>query len=1168
MKINYLSFYRNIFSIACQRWFCNKSYPFSYLIIPILIPFYSYGQQINSGTVGEIKIRCRDTIINIEETIIPGTIEWESGESKIELPYQLINNSIILTCTGDALESDTIILKYKYLPYPFHKKISLWDSSQIKVVEGDIFYNPVEQKNRTEIIESPGLTYDGALSRGFSLGNNQSLVFDSELNLQLGGNIGDGYEIKAAITDNNLPIQPDGTTRQIREFDKVYIEVKKDQHSILAGDFDAVNPEGYFMRYNRKLKGAQYSYSGIKINQPWHVQGSAGISRGKFTRQNIIPTEGNQGPYPLQGENGELFIIVLAGSEKVYIDGKLLVRGEDADYIMDYNQSEITFTKNILINVRHRITVEFEYAQFNFQKSHNAFEARYQKENIVSFIHFFQENDSKSVTGDLELSPEDLVLLNLAGDQGDQFFKSGIRESSDGYNSNAILYMQKDTVVEGVVYEDVLAWSTNPDNAILIANFTEVGFGNGDYIISPDPSPNGRVYAWVAPDPITGLRKGNFLPLIPLQAPQQRQMISAGGKIPITKTGNISGEISMSRQDLNRYSPIDDEDNTGLAMKVTFTKSFELGKSWKLIPFGGYERAGTQFRPLDPYRNPEFNRDWNLIDNIRRNEQIPTAGIRIAKSEKVFAEYRYDGLFRSNFYDGNMHHGHVHFDTANWTIDMRMGVLSAADLVNKSQFLRPTFLIERTLLKQSNVRAGVRYFEDKNEVRDRTIDTLRAISFIQNKMSLYVKNDPLADVFFLASFNQERPKLPVNNGFQLSEKVSEWNFNGHFHQWQNIKMEYTIKHRSVDPLIINPENKSSNLLGRIDLRADIFKKAFKLSTGYEIGNGQEPKTEYKFIKVQKGEGLYTWVDDGDEIEELNEFELAPFADQGEYIRLSVFNNDFILTRSLGIQQSVNADLKNLKATGIISKIALLSTYQLSRKIREDEESPYWNPFYRQYADTSVLGYSSTLRNILYWNRASTVYDVQFGHVRQENQLLQTSGYDNRLSQDITLRWRVSLQKKMDIVINGRTGTKENRSQFFESRNYKIQQSEIGPELNVILKDKFRLTGSYQFLYQQNLSGSETFHSNKLSFETVWRKSSTTDIRGQVSLINIDYVSAGNMNVDFTILQGLQNGTNLLWNLQFNTRLNKSLILTLQYNGRDTGEVRTIHTGSAQIRAAF
>ena len=121
---------------------------------------------------------------------------------------------------------------------------------------------------------------------------------------------------------------------------------------------------------------------------------------------------------------------------------------------------------------------------------------------------------------------------------------------------------------------------------------------------------------------------------------------------------------------------------------------------------------------------------------------------------------------------------------------------------------------------------------------------------------------------------------------------------------------------------------------------------------------------------------------------------------------------------------------------------------------------------------------------------------------------------------------------------------------------------------MILKDKLRITGSYQFLYQHNLNGAETFHSNKLSFETVWRRSTTTDIRGQVSLINIDYASAGNMNVDFTILQGLQNGTNILWNLQFNTRLNKTLILTLQYNGRDTGEVKTIHTGTAQIRAAF
>ncbi len=1109
-----------------------------------------------------------DSVITVAETIIPGTIVWRTTIDTLNISYQLQENKIIPSWhAGDSIH-DSVFVHFTILPYPFHTPFNLQDSSQIRVVEGDIYYNPIRLSGQKDLFESSGLEYDGSLTRGFSLGNNQSLVFDSELNLQLGGNIGDGYEIRAAITDNNLPIQPDGTTRQIQEFDKVFIEIKKDQHSILAGDFDAIQPPGYFMRYNRKLKGAQYTYSGKLLNQPWSIKGSAAVSRGKFTRQTIVPAEGNQGPYPLRGENGELFIIVLAGSEKVFLDGRLLIRGEDADYFMDYNQSEITFTRNILINVRHRITIEFEYAQFNFQKSHNAFEIRYDKQKIQSYLNFFQENDSKSVTGDLELTPEDLSFLQMAGDANGEISKSGIRVAPEGYNSNSILYALKDTLVESELYQDVLVWSTDPQIAVLTANFSEVGQGQGEYIISPNPSPNGRVYEWIAPDPITGQLKGNFAPIVPLQAPQQKQMLTAGGRYAWKPGGVISGEAGFSRNDLNRYSSLDDEDNLGFGLKMNVENEFRLGRRWKFTPFGGIESTTNDFRPLDPYRNPEFVRDWNLPFLLEpSNEQLPHAGVRIGQHKDYFIQYKYDGLFREAQYNGNRHSIQMHVDTSGWKIDALLSALDARDASRTTNFFRPTLQIERLIRKEGGWRIGTIYFEDRNEIKNNQNDTLLTGSFVQNKYSAYIKNDPEANTFFQLTYNQERPRIAFDNELVLSESVSEWNLAGHLHQWKNLKLEYSVKHRDAEPLL-GQANRSRNLLGRLDMRADVLKKAIKYSAGYEIGNGQEPKVEYKYIKVQKGEGIYIWVDDGDGIEELNEFEQAPFADQGEYIRLNVFNNDFIRTRALGLQQTINFDYKLLKATGLLSKIAFLSTYQLNRKIREDTDSPYWNPFYQEYADTAILGYNSSLRNILYWNRSSTRYDIQLGHLIQRNQVLQTSGYDNRELEDISMRWRISLQKKMDIILNVRKGRRETQSQFFENKNYHLSQFEAGPEVNIILKDKFRLTGSYQFLIQENISGNEKFESNKFSLESVWRQSSTTDLRTQISLVNISYASQGNLNVDFAILQGLQNGSNVLWTAQLNTRLNKSLVLTLQYNGRNTGEEKTVHTGTAQVRATF
>ena len=199
-------------------------------------------------------------------------------------------------------------------------------------------------RSNTNTVRSPLKGWiPGSITRGITVGNNQNAVVNSELDT----NYREDWATKKCLLGPpcRMPIFPTrrGYSQSLDEFDQILLELYSDQWNIRAGDVDLQNSAKLFWAFQKKFRASHWP-------EEWHKDGSqtsafmaGGLVQGVFQRSQFTADEGNQGPYKLSGPNGELYILIVSGSERVYVNGLLLTRGENADYVIDYNAGELKF---------------------------------------------------------------------------------------------------------------------------------------------------------------------------------------------------------------------------------------------------------------------------------------------------------------------------------------------------------------------------------------------------------------------------------------------------------------------------------------------------------------------------------------------------------------------------------------------------------------------------------------------------------------------------------------------------------------------------------------------------------------------------------------------------------------------------------------------------------
>src|SRR5688500_14403217 len=110
---------------------------------------------------------------------------------------------------------DSVIITYRVFPFLLNPSVqrmnydSVMNNFYVKPFEFNKGLTPAQRG----VFDFGTLKAEGSFGRQIGFGNSQDAVLNSTLNLQLSGMLSDSIEIHAAITDNNFPIQPDGSTQ-------------------------------------------------------------------------------------------------------------------------------------------------------------------------------------------------------------------------------------------------------------------------------------------------------------------------------------------------------------------------------------------------------------------------------------------------------------------------------------------------------------------------------------------------------------------------------------------------------------------------------------------------------------------------------------------------------------------------------------------------------------------------------------------------------------------------------------------------------------------------------------------------------------------------------------------------------------------------------------------
>ncbi|MBC7884003.1 MAG: hypothetical protein H7X99_00910, partial [Saprospiraceae bacterium] len=786
-------------------------------------------------------------------------------------------------------------------------------------------------------------------------------------------------------------------------------------------------------------------------------------------------------------------------------------------------------------------------------------------------------------TGDVTLDSTDVTILEMSGDDP----KLSVRKSlnfvteQDRKDNIKILYAGITDPLDPT--NIILLFTENLDSAAYTAVFTEVGMGKGDYIIDNSKNKNARVYQYV------GKNQGLYLPVIQLIPPEQKQLFTLNGYYKLSPNSDIFAELGLSNLDKNRRSDLNNDDNVGWSSHVSLNHTIKLDSAanWKLRGNLKHEFVQQNFNALNPFRVPEFTRDWNISQlTSKGDENLFYSTISLANRSGFNVDYGLNHFAKTKVYTGTRHEGMLKYDHKWYNFKALTNYLnSESEALNQNtKFIRPNITVLFKLDKNNNWAVGGELDAESNKITGHNVDTLMAASYSFRNIKAFLTNDFTKDFALKFSYSERNDyfakelELKQAANAKEIEVAGKWVASGNSDlQWSLIGRDLTI----IEPSLLPNDKSKKTILGRMDYTFSAINQGIRSVTSYNTNSGQEPKTEYIFQKVETGQGDYFLIMESENpnLSNIQDFRFDPTNPLANYIRLTLTNNEFIRTNNIEMNQNLTIDPSKFKVrkegvnpgkiNKFISRFSTLSNFRISKKKLDGTDNALSSYLDFSLSDTSLVAYSALNANTIFFNRGNVAYDIQLGQRNNQNRIVQVSGREDRGLDDYFFRSRWNIRNMADLFFILERSKKTYQSEAFGDRNLDIEIFRIKPEISIrpTSNTRINIKYNYQDKKQLILSKDNAFF-NELTSEFSFRKASKYSLDCSVSFVSIKYSGKANSPIEYDLLEGLKNGKNYLWNVIYTKRLGKNIDLTINYEGRKTGISPLVNVGRAQVKATF